>query len=143
LDCTVSAGAAFPLFVIGIQHLRLKQTNNIYVFRQRIAKAHRGEVAYARAFDTSADLECGFLLKTGNQIRPSAFQFWLRGLRTPIPLTPCEGHGSQILKSEAMNTEKFEDHHEGWRTLWLAIAGMMAIALTWNVLMVSLSGISY
>jgi hypothetical protein len=46
--------------------------------------------------------------------------------------------------SEAMNnTEKFEDHHEGWRTLWLAIAGVMAITLTWNVLMLSLSGISY
>jgi len=24
-----------------------------------------------------------------------------------------------------MNTEKFEGHHEGWRTLWLAIAGVM------------------
>jgi hypothetical protein len=29
-----------------------------------------------------------------------------------------------------MNTEKFEDHHEGWRALWLAIAGVMAITLT-------------
>jgi hypothetical protein len=89
LDCAVSAGAAFPLSVIGIQHLRFKQTNNMYVFRQRIAKAQqRPKSLYARAFDTSADLECGFLLKTGNQIRPSAFQFWLRGLRTPIPLSP-------------------------------------------------------
>jgi hypothetical protein len=43
-----------------------------------------------------------------------------------------------------MNAEKFErSHHEGWRTLWLAIAGVMAITLTWNVLMLSLSGISY
>jgi|ERR1700745_683883 hypothetical protein len=50
---------------------------------------------------------------------------------------------SQILKSEAMNTEKFEDHREEWRTLWLAIAGVMAITLTWNVLMLSLNGISY
>jgi hypothetical protein len=33
--------------------------------------------------------------------------------------------------------------HEGWRTLWLAIAGVMAIMLTWNVLMLSLKGISY
>jgi hypothetical protein len=32
---------------------------------------------------------------------------------------------------------------EGWRNLWLAIAGVMAITLTWNVLMVSLNGISY
>ena len=39
-----------------------------------------------------------------------------------------------------MNTEKFEG--EGWRTLWLAIAGVMAITLTWNVLML-LNGISY
>ena len=30
-----------------------------------------------------------------------------------------------------------------WRTLWLAIAGVMAITLTWNVLMLSLNGISY
>jgi hypothetical protein len=42
-----------------------------------------------------------------------------------------------------MNTEKFEDHHEGWRTLWLAIAGVMAITLIWNVLMLTLNGISY
>jgi hypothetical protein len=39
--------------------------------------------------------------------------------------------------------EKFEDQHEGWRTLWLAIAGVMAITLMWNVLMLSLNGISY
>jgi hypothetical protein len=36
-----------------------------------------------------------------------------------------------------------QGHHEGWRTLWLAIAGVMAITLTWNVLMVSFGGISY
>jgi hypothetical protein len=42
-----------------------------------------------------------------------------------------------------MNTEKFEGHYEGWRTLWLAIAGVMAITLTWNVLMLSLNGMSY
>ena len=41
------------------------------------------------------------------------------------------------------NTEKFEDYHEGWRTLWLAIAGVVAITLTWNLLMVGLNGISY
>jgi hypothetical protein len=41
-----------------------------------------------------------------------------------------------------MKTEKV-GHHEGWRTLWLAIAGVMAITLTWNVLMLSLNGISY
>jgi hypothetical protein len=50
---------------------------------------------------------------------------------------------ADFLKSEAMNTEKLESHHEGWRTLWLAIAGVMAIMLTWNVLMLSLNGISY
>jgi hypothetical protein len=27
--------------------------------------------------------------------------------------------------------------------MWLAIAGVMAITLTWNVLMLSLNGISY
>jgi hypothetical protein len=41
-----------------------------------------------------------------------------------------------------MNTEKFEGD-EGWRALWLAIVGVMAITLTWNVLMLSLNGISY
>jgi hypothetical protein len=38
--------------------------------------------------------------------------------------------------------EKLEAHHE-WRTLWFAIAGVMAITLAWNVLMLSLNGISY
>jgi hypothetical protein len=52
-------------------------------------------------------------------------------------------HGSQFSNSEAMIAEKFESNHEGWRTLWLAIAGVMAITLTWNVLMLSLNGISY
>jgi len=42
-----------------------------------------------------------------------------------------------------MNKGKFEDHHEGWRALWLAIAGAMAVTLTWNVLMLTLNGISY
>jgi len=42
-----------------------------------------------------------------------------------------------------MNDEKFKSHHEGWRTLWLAIAAVMAVMLTWNVLMLSLNGISY
>jgi hypothetical protein len=57
--------------------------------------------------------------------------------------TLSDRHGSQFLKSEAMVAERFESHDEGWRTLWLAIAGVMAITLTWNVLMVSLNGISY
>jgi hypothetical protein len=39
-----------------------------------------------------------------------------------------------------MKTEKL---HEGWRALWLAIAGVMAIMLIWNVVMLSLNGISY
>jgi hypothetical protein len=34
-------------------------------------------------------------------------------------------------------------HHEGWKALWLAVAGVLAITLTWNVLMLSLNGISY
>jgi hypothetical protein len=42
-----------------------------------------------------------------------------------------------------INTEKLEGHPEGWRTLWLAIVGVMAITLSWNVLMLSLNGISY
>ena len=57
--------------------------------------------------------------------------------------TLSDRYGSQFLKSEAMNAEKFESHHEEWRALWLTIAGVMAITLTWNVLMLSLNGISY
>jgi len=33
--------------------------------------------------------------------------------------------------------------HEGWRALWLAIAGVIAMMLIWNVAMFSLNGISY
>jgi hypothetical protein len=57
--------------------------------------------------------------------------------------TLSDRYATQFLKAEVINTEEFEDHHEGWRTLWLAIAGVMAITLTWNVLMLSLNGISY
>jgi hypothetical protein len=46
-------------------------------------------------------------------------------------------YATQIVKAE-----KPEAHHE-WRTLWFAIAGVMALTLTWNVLMLSLNGISY
>jgi hypothetical protein len=73
-------------------------------------------------------------------VRSSAFQPWLRG---PTPIPQPQGSRLQFSKPEAMNTEKFEGHDEGWRTLWLAIAGVMAITLTWNVLMLSLNGISY
>ena len=47
-------------------------------------------------------------------------------------------YATQIVKAE-----KLEGQDEGWRTLWLAIAGVMAITLGWNVLMLSLNGISY
>jgi len=40
----------------------------------------------------------------------------------------------------SMKTEKL---HEGWRALWLAIAGVMVVMLIWNVVMLSLNGISY
>jgi hypothetical protein len=40
-------------------------------------------------------------------------------------------------------SDRHATHHEGWRNLWLIIAGVMAITLTWNVLMLSLNGISY
>ena len=45
--------------------------------------------------------------------------------------------------TQIMNTDKFEAHHEGWRTLWFAIAGVMALTLAWNVQMLSLNGVSY
>ena len=40
----------------------------------------------------------------------------------------------------SMKTEKL---HEGWRAFWLAIAGVMVVMLIWNVVMLSLNGISY
>jgi hypothetical protein len=42
-----------------------------------------------------------------------------------------------------MKIKRFEGHHEGWRALWLAVVGVMAILLIWNVVMFSLNGISY
>jgi hypothetical protein len=65
-----------------------------------------------------------------------------------ISAAPLYAQGQQPdaakLKADAhMIAEKFESQHEGWRTLWLTIAGVMAITLTWNVLMLSLNGISY
>jgi hypothetical protein len=40
-------------------------------------------------------------------------------------------------------TERLAGNREGWRALWLAIAGVMAIMLAWNVLILSLNGVSY
>jgi hypothetical protein len=48
---------------------------------------------------------------------------------------------SDRYRTQIINTENFEGHDEGWRTLWFAIAGVMTLA--WNVLMLSLNGISY
>jgi hypothetical protein len=39
-----------------------------------------------------------------------------------------------------MKTEKLR---EGWKALWLAVAGVLAIMLIWNVVMLSLNGLSY
>ena len=46
-------------------------------------------------------------------------------------------------ETQIINADEFEAHYEGWRTLWFAIAGVTAITLAWNVLMLSLNGISY
>jgi hypothetical protein len=48
------------------------------------------------------------------------------------------GRATPIVK-----TEEFESLHEGWKALWLAVAGVIAIMLTWNVLILSFNGISY
>jgi hypothetical protein len=81
-------------------------------------------------------------LNCGTVLAPAAFQSWQRGLRTPCPSPQGEGHVI-FQKGKPMSIEKFEDPHERWRTLWLVIAGVVAITLTWNVLMLSLKGISY
>ena len=83
-------------------------------------------------------IRTGCVAQLWNHIRLSAFHSLARGLETPVPTALS---GSRQLVGEPMNTEKFED--EGWRTLWLAIAGVLAITLTWNVLMLSLNGISH
>ena len=57
-------------------------------------------------------------------------------LRMSVALIPQPSFDRTL----TMKTEKL---HEGWRTLWLAIAGVMAIMLIWNVVMISLNGISY
>ena len=46
----------------------------------------------------------------------------------PMPLSP-RAHGSQFFKSEAMNTKKFERHHEAREALVLPVAGVTAIML--------------
>jgi hypothetical protein len=54
----------------------------------------------------------------------SAFQSWLRGLRAPHAPHPNEKvTAADFLKSEAMNTEKLESHHEGWRTFMARYRG--------------------
>ena len=68
------------------------------------------------------------------------FNFSSVASKPPAP-QPLSGSRQVAFCREAMNTEKFEG--EGWRSLWLAIAGVLAITLTWNVLMLGLNGISY
>jgi hypothetical protein len=45
--------------------------------------------------------------------------------------------------TQIVNNEKFERLHEGWKALWLSVAGVLAITLTWNVLILGLHGFSY
>jgi len=90
----------------------------------------------ASSFDSNFAADC----------RPGSSDQWINRLRlavgfvasNPLALTPSEVTAAC---RGAMNIEKFEG--EGWRTIWLAIAGVLAITLTWNVLMLSLNGISY
>ena len=84
-------------------------------------------------------ISAGSVAQFRNHIRSSCIASlapWPRHPPSPQPLFEVTA-----ASRDAMNTEKFEG--EGWRTLWLAIAGVMAITLTWNVLMLSLNGISY
>ena len=45
--------------------------------------------------------------------------------------------------TQIVDNEKFGRLHEGWKALWLAVAGVLAITLTWNVLVLGLHGFSY
>jgi hypothetical protein len=63
--------------------------------------------------------------------------------RAPLEASASRSAATFFNRTLAMNTEKFEGHQEGWRSLWLAIAGVIAIMLIWNVVMLSLNGISY
>ena len=72
--------------------------------------------------------------------RPLAFD----EVRGDTDMQTLSDRGFRLKRPAAVTyTEQFEDHPEGWRSLWLAIVGVMAITLTWNVLMLSLNGISY
>jgi len=51
---------------------------------------------------------------------------------------PSDRYATQIA-----DNEKFERLHEGRKALWLAVAGVLAITLTWNVLILGLHGFSY
>jgi hypothetical protein len=69
-------------------------------------------------------------ISVGNHTQWSAFKPWLR---RPSPHTPHPQGSRQPLISNwslAMNTGKFESHHEAREALVLAIAGVTAIMLT-------------
>jgi hypothetical protein len=85
------------------------------------------------------------LLNFGTTFTPQRFGLSSVAPHTTLPhSSPVSGSRPPTFSiGSQMNTENFEGNHEGWRTLWLAIAGVMAITLIWNVVMFSLNGISY
>jgi hypothetical protein len=75
-----------------------------------------------------------------NHIRPSAFDIWLRGLN-PFPLSPlCRGHGSHhfFCRTLAMKIERFGGHPEAREALVLSVAGVTAIMLIANLVLMIL-----
>ena len=73
-----------------------------------------------------------------NYTRLSAFHTWLRG-QHPFPLSPlCRGHGSHQIRTLVMKIERFAGQHEAREALLLAVAGVTAIMLATNLILMIL-----
>ena len=73
-----------------------------------------------------------------NYTRLSAFHTWLRG-HILSPLSPlCRGHGSHQIRTLVMKIERFAGHHEAREALLLAVAGVTAIMLATNLILMIL-----
>ena len=79
----------------------------------------------------SAMRQAQFTFCTRNHTRPSALNGSAPWPHPPSPSPPCRGHGSHHLKN---GHEAFE----ATKALWLSVAGVMVIALGWNVIVLIL-----
>ena len=73
-----------------------------------------------------------------NHTRSSAFMAWLRGPNAPQPLTQCLGSRQPPNLVLAMNIERFAGHHEARQALVISVAGVTAIMLIANLILMIL-----